>query len=43
MGVMTLKSSKGCHIVTVNGKPIVFATLTEALKHIFEVRQNETT
>lgn len=38
---MTLKRIKGVHIVTHNGKPIVFATMMEALKHIFEVKSNE--
>ena len=38
---LTLKKFNGDIIVTENGKPKVFATITEALKHIFEVRQNE--
>lgn len=38
---LTLKKFNGDIIVTENGKPKVFATLTEALKHIFGVRQNE--
>ena len=29
------------HIVTVNGKPMVFTTLIESLKYIFEVGRNE--
>lgn len=38
---MTFKSYKGIHIVTDKGKPMVFATLFEALKYIFEVKRNE--
>lgn len=38
---ITLKKMNGEIIVTENGKPKVFATLMEALKHIFEVRHNE--
>ena len=37
----TLKKIRGNFVVIENGKPKVFATLIEALKHIFEVRQNE--
>lgn len=37
--MITLKTIKGVHIVTENGKPMVFATMIEALKHIFEVRK----
>ena len=33
----TLKSVKGVHIVTVNGKPMVCATIIEAIKCIGEV------
>ena len=36
---MTFKSEKGKHIVTVNGKETVFTTLSEAIKHIFEVKR----
>lgn len=36
--MITLKT-KGKHIVTVNGKPMVFATLIEALKHICGVKR----
>ena len=38
---MKLKTSKGMHIVTDNGKPMVFATLLDALKYIFGVKCNE--
>ena len=38
---MKLKSCKGVHIVTDNGKPKVFATLLEALKYIFEEKCDE--
>ena len=38
---MTFKSSKGVHIVTENGKPKVFTTLIEAIKHIFGEKRNE--
>lgn len=37
--MITLKTIKGTHIVTENGKPKVFATMIEALKYIFEVRR----
>lgn len=36
---MKLKTSKGIHIVTDNGKPVVFATLIEALKYICGVKR----
>lgn len=36
---ITLKRINREHIVTVDGKPKVFATLMEALKHIVEVRR----
>ena len=36
---MTFKSLKGEHIVTINGKPMVFASLIEAIKKAFEVRK----
>lgn len=39
--MITLKTIKGTHIVTVNGKPMVFATLLEALKYIFGVKRDE--
>ena len=32
--ICTLKKVKNTHIVTVNGKPMVFATLIEAIRHI---------
>ena len=38
---ITLKRINHEHIVTVNGKPQVFATMIEALRYIFEVRRNE--
>ena len=40
MGI-NMKSIKGVPIVTIDGKPRVFAALLEALKYIFEVRYNE--
>lgn len=36
---MTFKSLKDTHIVTVNGKPRVFATLIEALRYIWGVKK----
>jgi hypothetical protein len=36
---INLKSIKGTQIVTINGKPMVFATLTEALKYICGVKR----
>lgn len=36
---INLKSLKGTPIVTINGKPMVFATLTEALKYICGVKR----
>ena len=36
---ITLKKIKGDIIVTENGKPKIFATLLEALKHIGGVRR----
>ena len=38
---MNLKKIKGEFIVTENGKPKVFATLIEALKHIGKVTKYE--
>ena len=38
---INLKRINREHIVTVNGKPMVFATLIEAFKYIFEVKRNE--
>ena len=32
--MITMKSNKDFHIVTVNGTPRVFATLIEALKYV---------
>ena len=39
--IITLKKINSDIIVTENGKPKVFATVTEALKRIFEVRNDE--
>ena len=36
---MTFKSIKGKHIVTINGKPMVFASLIEAIRKTFEVKK----
>lgn len=36
---INLKSIKGTQIVTINGKPMVFATLMEAFKYICGVKR----
>ena len=38
---ITLKRINGNIIVTENGKPKVFATLTQAIAHIFEIKTTQ--